>query len=177
MNSQERAFLQKQYNLEHIVNKRFYLASSRFTNHTWKENRDFCLDSNLKIAYCCPSPISVKIPPNVLVGVLEMNNDTNRIIGIGLIHNKTIPKTWIYENGNYNSNTYFGKRRIDRNEMTPDEEKIMEILDGYCFKGNGHLKRGQGITSFPVRYLFESFEKNVDILQEIKKMFNSRNKK
>lgn len=174
MNSQERAFLQRQYNLEHIVNKRFYLASSRFTNDTWKENRDFCLDSNVKIAYCSPIPISVKIPPNVLVGVLEMNNDTNRIIGIGLIHNKTVPKTWIYENGNYNSNTYTGKRRIDRNEMTPEEEKIMEILDVYCFKGNGHLKRGKGITSFPVRYLFESFEKNVDILQEIKKMFNSR---
>lgn len=175
--NKEREFLQKQYFLEHIVQKGFYVATSRFTNPTWKENRDFCLNCNEKIAYCCPIPISVKIPLDVLVCVLEMNNDTNRIIGIGLIRNKTIPKTWIYEHGNYNRNTYIGKRRIDRTEMTIEEEKIMEILDGYCFKGNGHLKRGQGITSFPVRYLFELFEKNVDILQEIKNMFNSRIKK
>lgn len=118
----------------------------------------------------------MKIPPDVLLGVLEMNNDINRILGIGLIHNKTRPKTWVYEQGNYNRNTYFGTRRIDRSEMTEAEEKIMELLDAYCFKGNGHLKRGQGITCFPLKYLFESFEQNVDILQEIKKMFNSRKK-
>jgi|LauGreSuBDMM15SN_2_FD.fasta_scaffold126103_1 hypothetical protein len=173
----ERAFLQNQYYLEHIVHKHFYVACSRFNNNTWKENRDFCMDTKVKIAYCSPVPISIKVPPDDFIGVLEMNNDTNRIIGIGFIRNKTYPKTWIYDNGNYNSNTYIGKRRIDRSEMTPEEEKIMEILDGYCFKGNGHLKRGQGITLFPVRYLFESFEKKVDILQEIKNMYNFRIKK
>jgi FAD/FMN-containing dehydrogenase len=173
-----RDFLQKKYVLEHIEEKKFYLASSRFTNDTWSENRNFCANfKNNKTAYCSPIPISVKIPPDVLVGVLEMNNDTNRIIGIGFIHNKTYPKTWIYEHGNYNRNTYIGKRRIDRSDMNESEEKIMELLDSYCFKGNGHLKRGQGITSFPVKYLFNSYEKGIDILQEIKNMFNSRIKK
>jgi len=174
---QERKFLQKQYELEHIVNKQFYVGSSRFTNDTWKENRNFCLKYNIKTAYCSPIPISTKIPSDALICVLEMNNETNRIIGIGLIRNKTIPKIWIYEHGNYNRNTYIGKRRIDRSEMTDTEEKVMEILDSYCFKGNGHLKRGQGITSFPVKYLFESYEKQLDILQDIKNMFNSRIKK
>ena len=173
----KRKFLQKQFELEHIVAKKFYLASSRFTNDTWMENRKFCQDYKKKAAYCCPIPISMKIPLDVLIGVLEMNNDTNCIIGIGLIYNRTVHKTWIYENGNYNSNTYIGKRRIDRSEMTESEEKIMQILDHYCFKGNGHLKRGQGITLFPVKYLFDSFEKDIHILQEIKKMFNSRNPK
>jgi len=169
--------LQKQYELEHIVAKKFYLASSRFTNNTWAENRKFFEEYQKKTAYCCPIPIYVKIPPDVLVGVLEMNNDTNRILGIGLIHNRTVHKTWIYEDGNYNRNTYIGKRRIDRSEMTEDEEKIMQVLDQYCFKGNGHLKRGQGITLFPTKYLFESYEKEIDLLQEIKNMFNSRNKR
>lgn len=174
---QERKFLQKQYELEHIINKQFYLGSSRFTNDTWQENRNFCLKYNIKTAYCSPIPISTKIPLDVLICVLEMNNETNRVIGIGLIRNKIIPKIWIYEHGNYNRNTYIGKRRIDRSEMTDTEEKVMEILDSYCFKGNGHLKRGQGITSFPVKYLFESYEKQLDILQDIKNMFNSRIKK
>ena len=174
---QERKFLQKQYELEHIINKQFYLGSSRFTNDTWQENRNFCLKYNIKTAYCSPIPISTKIPLDVLICVLEMNNETNQVIGIGLIRNKIIPKIWIYEHGNYNRNTYIGKRRIDRSEMTETEEKVMEILDSYCFKGNGHLKRGQGITSFPVKYLFESYEKQLDILQDIKNMFNSRIKK
>lgn len=174
---QEHKFSQKQYELEHIINKQFYLGSSRFTNDTWKENRNFCLTYNIKTAYCSPIPISSKIPSDVLICILEMNNETNRIIGIGLIRNKTTPKIWIYEHGNYNRNTYVGKRRIDRSEMTDTEEKVMEILDSYCFKGNGHLKRGQGITSFPVKYLFESYEKKLDILQDIKNMFNSRIKK
>jgi hypothetical protein len=172
----ERDFLQKKYVFDHIVEKKFYLASSRFTNETWSENRKFCEEYKKKTAYCCPIPISIKIPPDVLVGVLEMNNDTNRIIGIGLIYNRIYPKTWVYADGNYNRNTYFGKRRIDRSEMTESEEKIMELLDSYCFKGNGHLKRGQGITSFPVKYLFDSYEKDIDILKEIKIMFNSRMK-
>ena len=174
---QKRRFLQKQFELEHIIAKKFHLASSRFTDDTWMENRKFCEEYKKKTAYCCPIPISAKIPYDALVGVLEMNNDTNRILGIGLIHNRTVHKTWIYEDGNYNRNTYISKRRIDRSEMTEDEEKIMQILDQYCFKGNGHLKRGQGITSFPVKYLFDSFEKEIDLLQEIRNMFNSRNPK
>lgn len=169
-----RQFLQKQFELEQIIHKGFHLATSRFNDVTWSENRKFCEEYKKKIAYCCPIPISIKIPLDNLIGVLEMNNDTNRILGIGLIHNRTFHKTWVYEDGNYNRNTYIGKRRIDRSEMTESEEKIMQILDQYCFKGSGHLKRGQGITIFPTKYLFDSYEKEIDILQEIKNMFNSR---
>ena len=173
----EKKFLENQFFLEQIEKKGFYVGSSRFTDDTWKENRDFCDHCNGKATYCCPTPISTKIPADVLIAVLEMNNTTNRIMGIGLIRNKTYPKTWVYEDGNYNRNMYIGKRRIDRSEMTEAEEKTMEILDNYCFKGNGHLKRGQGITSFPLKYLFHSYENGNDILQEIKNMFNSRIKK
>jgi len=173
----EKKFLENQFFLEQIEKKGFYVASSRFTDDTWKENRDFCDHCNGKATYCCPTPISTKIPADVFIAVLEMNNTTNRIMGIGLIRNKTYPKTWVYEDGNYNRNMYIGKRRIDRSEMTETEEKTMEILDAYCFKGNGHLKRGQGITSFPLKYLFHSYENGNDILQDIKIMFNSRIKK
>lgn len=169
--------LLKRFEIEHIKEKRCYIMTSRFTEETWTENRRFCEQHRVKAAYCCPIPISIKIPSEVSIFILEMNNDTNRIIGIGFIKNKTTPKMWIYEEGNYNRNTYLGKRRIDRSEMTVEEEKIMEILDTYCFKGYGHLKRGQGITLFPTKYLFESFQKDINILQELKNMFNSRNKK
>ena len=35
--------------------------------------------------YCCPSELSPKIPYNTPVFVIEMNNSTNKIEGIGLI--------------------------------------------------------------------------------------------
>ena len=69
---------------------------------------------------------NAELPKKIPVKPPEMNNDTNRILGIGLIHNRTVHKTWIYEDGNYNRNTYIGKRRIDRSEMTEEEEKIMQ---------------------------------------------------
>jgi hypothetical protein len=50
----------------------------------------------------------------------------------------------------------------------------MKLLDLLCFKGSGHLKRGKGLTMFPVSYLYSYFEKGVDIELEIREMFNRR---
>jgi hypothetical protein len=50
----------------------------------------------------------------------------------------------------------------------------MEILDKQCFKGAGHLKRGKGLTSFPLTYLYDLFEKGIDIDTFIREIFNRR---
>jgi hypothetical protein len=57
-----------------------------------------------------------KIPLNSLVFVVEMNNSTNKIEGIGLIRNMLHPekKLRVYQTGNYNRYTYYGNFRIDR---------------------------------------------------------------
>ena len=62
--------------------------------------------------------------------------------------------------------------------MEEDEEEIMELLDLFCFKGNKHMKRGQGIRSFPVEILFElQQEDSIDIRKLISEMFKKRFKK
>ena len=122
------------------------------------------------------SPIKImqKINHGARLFVLEMNNDTNRIMGIGLIlNNYAMHKYCVYKNGNYNRFVYRGSTKILREQMTAAELLVMEILDGYCFKGNTHLKRGRGIQLFPVKFLLKHLE-DIDILTFIMNMFKSR---
>jgi hypothetical protein len=108
--------------------------------------------------------------------VLEMNNDTNRIIGIGMLRNIPRKGNIVYEEGNYNRFSYIGKKRIDRSQLDAREEALMNILDEKCFKGKGHLKRGQGLTLFPmaVLYKFENEENPIQIITQIVEMFKKR---
>jgi hypothetical protein len=79
--------------------------------------------------------------------VIEMNNETNKIIGIGLIKNKIIPKHHkIYSDNNYNRYTYYGKKRINASDF---DDKVLYELEQRLFKGKNHLKRSQGIVEVP----------------------------
>ena len=49
----------------------------------------------------------------------------------------------------------------------------MKIFDILCFHGNKHMKRGQGLKSFPVELLFK-LSKELDLINYIGKMFKSR---
>jgi hypothetical protein len=159
------------------------ILTTRFNAKTLVENRAFLEninstgDKNHGIAciYCAPSEISEKIPIGSRCAVLEMDNDANMIIGIGLIENHAYKKRLsVYEWGYYNRVNYIGYFRIDRSTMTQEELKMMEILDKQCFKGAGHLKRGKGLTSFPLTYLYDLFEKGIDIDTFIREIFNRR---
>jgi len=89
------------------------------------------------------------VPHLGLVFVLEMNNDQNKIMGIGLIRNYINPKykMCIYTSDtNYNRYIYNSAFRKDRKEIN---EKFLEALELILFKGYGHYKRGQGITVIP----------------------------
>ena len=106
--------------------------------------------------------------------VLEMNNDTNQIVGIGMVKNRAIrDKYKVYENGNYNRYVFVGNNRIDRTDMNDDEESVMQLFDRLCFKGNRHMKRGQGLRSFPVELLYE-LSKKLDLTKFIVEMFKKR---
>ena len=101
-------------------NMRNHLLTSRFTNATWNENENYRKrHPNIGCVYCSPDPISKSIMIDTNLFILEMNNDTNKIIGIGLIRNQTINgKLNVYSKGNYNRYTFIGRKRIDRSEMS-----------------------------------------------------------
>ena len=91
-----------------------------------------------------------------------------------MVKNRAIrDKYKVYENGNYNRYVFVGNNRIDRTDMNDDEESVMQLFDRLCFKGNRHMKRGQGLRSFPVELLYE-LSKKLDLTKFIVEMFKKR---
>ena len=64
----------------------FNIAITRFTNETFTENK-FWRERNFYngCIYGSPVKISYNIDPDMILFVLEMNNTTNKIMGIGVI--------------------------------------------------------------------------------------------
>lgn len=151
------------------------LMTSRFNSETFEENQNFRNhNENVGCVYCSPQTISHKITLNSVMFILEMNNDTNRIVGIGMVRNHPYSGKYnVYKNGNYNRYVYVGKYRIDRSDMTLEEDKIMQVFDILCFTGNRHMKRGQGLRAFPVETLYKC-SKTMDLVAFIGNMFKSR---
>ena len=165
----------KQHIMDYKKNLRHYLLTSRFSTKTWCENENYrSTRENMKCIYCSPGPISCNIPNDSIMFILEMNNDTNKIIGIGMVRNHPILNKYsVYSEGNYNRYVFVGKNRIDRNQMCEEEERIMKVFDILCFTGNKHMKRGQGLKLFPIEMLYRCSER-LDLVEFICVMFKNR---
>lgn len=156
-------------------NMKKYLTTTRFNNNTWDENCNYRnKKTNIGCIYGTPDTASEQIIPDGIIFVLEMNNDMNKIMGIGMIRNKHfIKKHHIYSNEQYNRYSYVGKYRIDRNDMSDYEEIIMKAFDHLCFKGPRHMKRLSGIRLFPIDMLY-NISSIIDLVDFITNMFKIR---
>jgi hypothetical protein len=67
----------------------FYIASTRFNIDTYNENISYRKQSGIPVIYGTSIRIQEKYDAGALMFVVEMNNDENRIEGIGLIKNKS----------------------------------------------------------------------------------------
>lgn len=134
------------------------VACTRFNNKTWQEYQQWMTAHQqsyeqiyrrpLKCIYGCPREISnKKIPPEAKILVIEMNNDENKIEGIGEIINQTASEVYkpvaggrippadpppfrkIFSDRNYTRYIYIGNTRyatreeLERNN-TPDAQYI-----------------------------------------------------
>ena len=129
-------------------------ACTRFNNKTWQEYQDWMIKHQeayeqiyqrpLKCIYGSPREIShKKIPIDAKILVIEMNNDENRIMGIGEIQNKTASEAYrttrapmkfnIFSDRNYTRYIYIGnshyatREELERNH-TADAQYINEQL-------------------------------------------------
>ena len=153
------------------------IGTTRFNATTWEEN---CLwrkkNHTFGCAYGVMKLIGVNIPLNSDVFVLEMNNSTNQIMGIGLVTNCPDPpeNIRIYRDLNYCCYLYKGKFRIDRSHFSEREKIIVRIFEYLVFENKTHLKRGQGITSLPDKMIKKVFDRGMNLNYEIELMFRSR---
>jgi hypothetical protein len=120
--------------------------------------------------YGSPIPVKPAVRGSAWMIVLEMQNDVNKIVGIGLVKNSpnlpNVPvphnskgggvstlKPAVYNCGNYNRFIYQGAYRIDllsnEIELTREEHLVIKMLELALFYGPNHSKRGKGICELP----------------------------
>ena len=141
----------------------FYIACTRFNNTTYKENIDYRNKHEEDVIYGASLKIRQIYSPGSLIFVAEMNNEQNRIEGIGLIKNTLVldKRHKIYENSDYNRYIYRGKYWLNREEL---DTEIIEIFDNILFKGKSHLKCRLGITIL-TEQLFTHWDYELRILK------------
>lgn len=158
------------------------IAITRFDNKTYAENRDWCKRSGFTgTIYGSPVRISESIEPDTILFVLEMNNSTNKIMGIGMIRaggsgQSTFgggKRCRIYSDNNYNRFIYRSDHRIDMySDYLPLEfHKKIKIIETLLFSGSRHCKRGQGISLIP---LWIKNIKSLTILDDLRAIFRDK---
>jgi len=134
----------------------YTLVTSRFNNDTLETNRNYKQKKNITgCIYASPQEMSPKIMYDSLVFVIEMNNDTDRIEGIGLIKNRPYLDRYyrIYEHCDYNRYIYKSNYRIDRETLWEHNRVLVKVLEYVLFGEKTHLKRGSGFTSVTQKFL------------------------
>jgi len=132
----------------------YKVVCSRFNNKTWSENVDWRRRHNHPgCIYGSPSDIT----EITTIFVIEMNNDTNRVMGVGKLVIDTAPMATgrrfnVYDCQSYNRYKFMGRERVDRDadiEPNPRLSSIFKRLDYLLFRNARHCKRGSGLRSIP----------------------------
>jgi len=146
------------------------IGSTRFNNDTLKENEYYKTNYHVDgIVYGTPLKINEKYVHNSIVFIIEMNNDTNKIHGVGLIRNclNYELRHCVYTNHNWNRFLYAGKYWVNREQVEQKNKHLLEQIENSLFKGKSHMKRVSGISVFtPKNYTKWNLNK-----LEIKTMF------
>lgn len=126
----------------------FYIACTRFNNVTYQENTGYRIKCKEPVIYGSTLKIRNIYPSGCTIFIVEMNNETNKIEGIGLIKNNlVVEKTHkIYENAEYNRYIYKGKYWLSRDQILTNNAFIVDLFETILFKGKTHLKCRIGIT-------------------------------
>tara|TARA_Y100000780_G_C13694897_1_gene421141 strand:+ start:4389 stop:4883 length:495 start_codon:yes stop_codon:yes gene_type:complete len=151
-------------------NNRFYLCLTRFNNQTFFENERYRTKiDHPGCLYGSPCEMPFKIPLRSKIFVLEINNEENKIMGIGYLYNKPYFKNrhFIYTNNDYNRYLYVGKYRVDRNELSDKNKKFLEVLEKRVFYGHSHQKRGHGFNTVSKKNLLNIRDETLSWLCDI----------
>ena len=126
-----------------------FIGSTRFNSESLNQNEEYKNKNNISgVIYGSQLKITSKCPINSILFVIEMNNDTNKINGIGLIRNNLqIDRNYyLYTNCNWNRHIYRGDYWISRNIIYNNDQILVEKLENCLFKGKGNVKRISGIS-------------------------------
>lgn len=124
------------------------LACTRFNNSTWEENQAYRRKVGAATIYGSDTRLSARVAPGEWLAVFEMNNTTNRIMGIGIISNTPLYTSHVIYSilTSYNLHIYRGGHWFSREDIEMFDAAIIQDAEKVMFKGRSHLKRLSGIT-------------------------------
>jgi len=128
------------------------IGTVRFNSETWEENKQWRLKNKWNgCIYGLDKQIPEKVPYGSSIYIIEMNNTTNQIMGIGKIKYILLSENRanIYINQNYNRFVYKSEHRLDREELLDINSSMICDLEKTLFKGSRHFKRGHGVIIIP----------------------------
>ncbi len=186
---ERRALRNKRYRIVEklkAIPRREYLMTIRYDDETHQEMMNYSAlfhKKGIRCVYGSSKIVSEMVVTDSIMFILEMNNDKNKIVGVGLVRNTlqdpvaTVGRRLfdIHKDGNLNRHVYIGSRRIAREDMTDEENEVFLALDYLCFCGNTHMKRCHGITMFPLDVVLKC-KTVIDLPEYIKNMFRTRQK-
>ena len=151
----------------------FTVVTGRYNNETWDASLQYRLKKKFACIYAPPCRLSPSIDLNSPVFVIEMNNSTNKIIGIGLIKNKIVTdKVYkVQQDSNCNRYIYIGEYYIPRDILDDYNPFLVYVLEEILFKGYTHSKRGTGLTKIPEKVLKFDVCEGLDVKKEIRTLF------
>jgi len=129
----------------------YLLASTRFTTAIYAENLRYRREHKVPVVYGSCMMIREKYPLYAVTFVLEMNNETNRVEGIGRIRNRPCYQEMdnVYSNlllSEHNTYFYTGNHWVSRNTIQKMDAELLEIFENILFKKKTHVKRHAGIS-------------------------------
>ena len=151
----------------------FSVVTDRYNNETWDASVNYRKRKNLTCIYVPPYKLSPSIDLNSPVFVIEMNNEINKIMGIGLIKNKleTDKVYKVQSDSNYNRYIYIGDYHISREVLDNYNNFLVYVLEEILFYGYTHSKRGSGLKKIPEKVLKLDICQGIDIKKEIRNVF------
>jgi len=151
----------------------FTVVTGRYNDETWEATVHYRARKKLTCIYAPPCKLSPLIDLNSPVFVIEMNNSTNQIMGIGLIKNKleTDKVYKVQADSNCNRYIYIGEHYLSRELLDTYNPFLVYVLDEILFKGYTHSKRGTGLTKIPEKVLKFEVCEGLDVKKEIRNIF------
>jgi hypothetical protein len=149
------------------------VVTGRYNNETWDASVQYRIKKKFACIYAPPCRLSPLIDLNSPVFVIEMNNSTNQIMGIGLIKNKLVTdKVYkVQADSNCNRYIYIGDYHIPREVLDNYNPFLVYVLEEILFTGYTHSKRGTGLTKIPEKILKFDVCEGLDVKKEIRKIF------
>lgn len=157
----------KTYTYFEALFQRFDIYTTRFTSETYEENRAYKqnkLDGFKGSLYSTTLPFPVNASLSKYFFVLDMNNTTNKLMGIGFVKNILAKEQNIrvHRRQGFNLNIFKSDfyisldsldslDSVDKGGRSLWKTFLAKEFESYLFYGKSNMKRGGAFTRFPLK--------------------------